>query len=72
MSIVNHPQHFQRSAKTQSFNRSSAARVVRPFDQGISICKRACVVLLTFALLATVFAGVIALRVAVWLPAFHH
>ncbi len=72
MSIVNHPQHFQRFAKTQSLNRSSAASVVRPNDQKIASVKRASMVLLTFALLAVVFAGVVALRAAIWLHAFHY
>ncbi len=72
MSIVNHPQHFQRFAKTQSSNRSSAAWVGRPNDQKIATFKRASMVLLTFALLAVVFAGIIALRAAVWLHAFHY
>ncbi len=71
MSIVNHTHSFQ-PAKGRSSNKSSAAKMVRSNDQKLANFKRAYMVLLTFALLAVVFAGIIALRALVWLHAFHH
>ena len=72
MSIVNHPQHFQRLANSQSSNRPFAARAFRSSDQRITSIRRISTVLFTFAFLAVVFAGIIALRAAVWLHAFHY
>ena len=70
MSIVNHSRDFRRPAQTRSFNRSSADIVAH--NQAIASVKRAYVVVLTFALLAVVFAGVVALRAAILLHAFHY
>ncbi|MGB9043918.1 MAG: hypothetical protein WCC81_15765 [Pseudolabrys sp.] len=72
MSMIKHPHAFPQLAKRQSFDRSSTVKTVRPIGQGIASRNRAYVVLLTFALFAAVFAAIIALRVAVWLPAFQH
>ena len=72
MSMIDHPHAIPQTAKRSSFNRRSTND--RPYASGHGSASRhrAYVVLLTFALLAAVFAAIIALRVAVWLPAFHH
>jgi hypothetical protein len=70
MSIVNHSHDFRRPAQRRSPNRSSAA--IRPMGQAIASVKRAYIVLLSLTLLAVVFAGVVALRAAVLLHAFHY
>ena len=72
MSIIIHPQHFQRFAKRPSSSRSSTARLFRLDDQKVANIKRASMVLFTFALLTVVFAGIIALRTAIGLHAFHY
>jgi len=72
MSIINHFHDFRRPAQRRSFNRSSAARVIRPLGQAIASAKRAYVVLLSLTLLAAVFAGVVALRAAILLHAFRY
>ena len=71
MSMIKHPHAFPQLAKRQSFDRSSTVKTVRPIGQDREPQPRY-VVLLTFALFAAVFAAIIALRVAVWLPAFQH
>jgi hypothetical protein len=72
MSMIKHSHAFPQLTKRQSFDRSPTVKTVRPIGQGIASRNRAYIVLLTFALLAAVFAAIIALRVAIWLPAFHH
>jgi hypothetical protein len=70
MSIVNHSHDFRRPAQRRSSNRSSVA--IRPMGQPVASVKRAYVVLLSLTLLAVVFAGVVALRAAILLHAFHY
>ena len=57
---------------TASFDQRSTGERPHASGHGSASGYRAYVVLLTFALLAVFFAAIIALRVAVWLPAFHH
>ena len=70
--VPNRPRVVTQTAKRSSFDRRSTNE--RPYASGHGSASRhrAYVVLLTFALLAAVFAAIIALRVAVWLPAFNH
>lgn len=72
MSIVNHSQDFRRPAQRRSSNQSPATNGARPIGQAIASVKRAYVVLLSLTLLAAVFAGVVALRAAILLHAFHY
>lgn len=70
--VQNRPRVVTQTARRSSFDRRSTNE--RPYASGHGSASRhrAYVVLLTFALLAAVFAAIIALRVAVWLPAFYH
>ncbi len=61
MSIVNHSHDFRRTAK-----------VVRLTGRVAASLKRTSVVLLSLTLLAAAFAGVVALRAAIFLHAFHY
>ena len=72
MSMIDHPHAIPQTAKRSSFDRRSTNE--RPYASGHGSASRhrAYVVLFTFAILAAVFAAIIALRAAVWLPAFHH
>jgi len=72
MSTINHPHAISQTAKRSSFDRRSTDK--RPYASGHGSASRhrAFVVLFTFAILAVVFAAIIALRAAVWLPVFHH
>jgi hypothetical protein len=72
MSMINHLHAIPQTAKRPSFNRRSTNE--RPYASGHGSASRhrAYVVLFTFAILAAFFAAIIALRAAVWLPAFHH
>ena len=72
MSMTNLPSAFPQLAKRRSSDWSSTVETVHLIGQGIASRNRAQIVLLTFALLAAVFAAIITLRVAVWLPAFRH
>ena len=66
MSMTNLPRAFPQLAR----RRTSTVKTERPIGQGIESRNCAQIVLLTFALLAAVFAVIIALRIAVWLPVF--
>lgn len=72
MSVVNHSRDFRRPTQRRPFNRSPDATAIRPMRQAITSAKRAYVVVLSLSLLAVVFAGVVALRVAILLHAFHY
>ena len=70
--VRNRSRVVTQTAKRSSFDRRSTNE--RPYASGHGTASRlrAYVVLLTFALLAAVFVAIIALRLAVWLPAFYH
>ena len=70
--VRNRPRVVTQTAKWSSFDQRSTNE--RPYASGHGSASRHCayVVLLTFALLASVFAAIIALRAAVWLPVFYH
>ena len=72
MSMINHLHDISQTAKRSSFDRQSTNE--RPCANGHGSGSRnpAYVVPFTFAILAAVFAAIIALRAAVWLPTFHH
>jgi hypothetical protein len=72
MSMTNLPSAFPQLAKRRSSDWSSTVKTAHPIGQDIASRNRAQIVLLTFALLAAVFAATITLRVAVRQPAFHH
>jgi hypothetical protein len=71
MPMIDHPHAIPQTAKRSSFVRRSTNE--RPYASGHgSASHHRAYVLLTFALLASVFAAIIALRAAIWLPAFYH
>lgn len=72
MSIVNHSRDFRYPAQSRQFNRSTAAKAIRPMGRATANVKRASVVLLSLTLLAAVLIGVVALRAAILLHAFHY
>jgi hypothetical protein len=72
MSIVNHSHDFRWTAQRRSSNQTSAAKVVRPMGRAATRLKHTSVVLLSLTLLAAAFAGVVALRAAIFLHAFHY
>ncbi len=72
MSIVSHSHDFRRQAQSRPSDRSSVAKMGRPTGQAFASIKRAYAVLLSLTLLAVVFAGVVALRAAILLHAFHY
>ena len=72
MPMINHPHTVPQTAKRSSFDRRPTNERPYASGHGSTSRHRAYVPLFTFAILAAVFAAIIALRVAVWLPAFHY
>ena len=72
MSMINHLHAIPQTAKRSSFDRRSTNERPHASGHGSASRHRAYVVLFTFVILAAFFAAIIALRAAVWLPAFHH
>ena len=71
MPMIDHPHAIPQIAKRSSFDLRTTSE--RPYASGHGSASRhrTSVQLFTFAILAVLFAATIALRTAVWLPAFH-